>query len=107
MSDIICARCGEPWDSTGGLHYTHSDLEEDDYQGLLEGAGCPCCRANLRQDEALAYDPEIVEAWRRSVERLAEGVDEFMFATYEKEPTRVPLNPLLRYIRDDPRSTEP
>lgn len=66
MADIAC-RCGEPWDSTGGLHYTHSDLSWWQYDQLVRGIGCPCCEGEFDQD------PQRDEAWRRSVQFLADG----------------------------------
>jgi hypothetical protein len=102
MADIICARCGEPWDSTGGLHPSHSDMEVEDYNDLLQGAGCPCCRSNLRvaadihgcsMDEA-AYSEENVDAWRASIERVSEGEYEYMYLTQGKEPLRTKVSVL-------------
>lgn len=41
MSDIYCAKCGEPWDAYGVYH---GDMDEDEKSRFLSGAGCPCCR---------------------------------------------------------------
>jgi hypothetical protein len=66
MTDIIC-RCGEPWDSTGGLHHSHSDLTWWQYEQLVRGLGCPSCEGEFAQT------PEADDAWRRSVQFLANG----------------------------------
>ncbi len=42
MSDIPCARCGEPW-SFRGMHWTSSDLNWLAAWDLFVGRGCPCC----------------------------------------------------------------
>ena len=110
MSDICCARCGEPWDSTGGLHYTHSDLREDAYTALLEGRGCPCCEGDpianeswdngdyttMTDDELKERQAACVAAWRHSVEALSEGDPEFMFESFEQAP-KPPYDDLTRY----------
>lgn len=66
MTDLIC-RCGEPWDSTRGLHHTHSDLPWWEYEQLVRGLGCPSCAGEFDQT------PENDEAWRNSVQYLANG----------------------------------
>ena len=96
MSDIICARCGEPWDSTGGIHHSHSDLNVIQYEVLLEGRGCPCCHGDPQHfvdiDHATVIEisdeerKRWVEQWRKSVERLSEGDPNYMYETFEKEP---------------------
>lgn len=40
MSDIHCAKCGEPWDSYG---VRHGDMTSSESQRFLKGEGCPCC----------------------------------------------------------------
>lgn len=96
MSDIICARCGEPWDSTGGLNWSHSDLSYRQYQLLLEGRGCPCCHGDPQHladiDHMTVIEitdehrQEWIQRWRRSVEHLSEGLPEYQYETFEKEP---------------------
>jgi len=39
--DIICRKCGEPWDSYGVHH--RMDMDEEEAQRFLRGEGCPCC----------------------------------------------------------------
>lgn len=70
MADIIC-RCGEPWDSTGGLHFTHSDLPWHSYDQLIRGMGCPCCEGKFKP--SISRDL----AWRESLEALSEGLKPF------------------------------
>lgn len=41
MSDILCAKCGEPWDLYG---VNHVDMKPDEAKKFLAGKGCPCCR---------------------------------------------------------------
>lgn len=81
MSDIICARCGEPWDSTGGLHYSNSDLDKESYQELLQGICCPCCDC----EKPKLTDSQI-EAWQTSIERLSDGMPEFEYRIDNKRP---------------------
>ena len=92
MADIICARCGEPWDCTGGLHHSHTDLCEEDFEALLHGGGCPSCTSNLQgladDPNDAAYDPENITRWQRSVERLSEGEGDYLYYTFETPPDR-------------------
>lgn len=37
MADIICAKCGEPWDAYGVRN------GDPDAKRFLKGEGCPCC----------------------------------------------------------------
>ena len=111
MSDIICARCGEPWDSTGGIHYSHSDLSASQYELLLEGRGCPCCHGDpqhfvdidhMTVDEITDEQrQEWIEQWRRSVERLSEGRPEYEYVVMEKKP----LPPLIDERRYEDHET--
>lgn len=41
MSDITCAKCGEPWDSYG---VRNGDMTPGERKRFLAGEGCPCCR---------------------------------------------------------------
>lgn len=66
MSDLLC-RCGEPWDSTGGLNFTHSDMPWWEYDQCVRGHGCPSCGGEFSADAARDL------AWHRSVEFLANG----------------------------------
>ncbi len=40
MSDITCAKCGEPWDAYG---VRHGDMDDEEAERFLNGEGCPCC----------------------------------------------------------------
>lgn len=97
MASICCARCGEPWDSTGGIHHSHSDLTEKQYQLLLEGRGCPTCcgdpmnHAGFAEAIAMGGDEhemrqEAVRQWRRSIEALSEGEYDYCYESLEKQP---------------------
>ena len=81
MSDIKCAKCGEPWDSSGGLHYTHSDLTVLDYAKLVWGESCPCCK-----DSGQEATDETVLDWQKSIERLSEGNTEYAHFTWLTVP---------------------
>lgn len=89
VANLICARCGEPWDCTGGLHFTHTDMVEQDFKALLAGSGCLCCRENLGDENNPEQwsDTKIV-AWQESVEALSEGQPEYMYATFDVRPNR-------------------
>ena len=104
MSDIFCARCGEAWDSTGGLHYSHTVLDARDHALLLAGSGCPCCAENLKdlaesclveEMNLVAYGPEFIQRWRKSIQHLSEGEYEFCYVDTEQEPERVPIENLM------------
>jgi len=41
--DLICNRCGEPFDSYG---VRHGDMTEEERERFLRGGGCPCCTKN-------------------------------------------------------------
>lgn len=41
MGDILCAKCGEPWDSYG---VRHGDMEASAAARFNKGEGCPSCR---------------------------------------------------------------
>lgn len=38
--DLICNRCGEPWDAYG---VRHDDMTKEEAEIFLRGGGCPCC----------------------------------------------------------------
>lgn len=40
MSDIYCAKCGEPWDAWG---VRNGDMTEEEAKLFLKGMGCPAC----------------------------------------------------------------
>lgn len=80
MSDIICAKCGEPW-HTRGLHFSHTDLSENDFEDLLAGECCPAC---IRLDKLPT--PETILAWQGSIQRVSEGRPEWQYLTDSKVP---------------------
>lgn len=87
MADIICARCGEPWDTGHGLHWQNSDLEEGDYNNLISGFGCPCCESKLSEFEYTEAEiAENIEAWQRSIEYFDEGVGEYEYHSDNVRP---------------------
>jgi hypothetical protein len=44
MSDVICPKCGEPWDAYGITYAKgEGDLTLDEVKRFLRGEGCPSC----------------------------------------------------------------
>ena len=44
MGDIICVRCGEPWDAFGITYAKgEGDMSPEEIKNFLEGRGCPSC----------------------------------------------------------------
>ena len=72
MADIICRVCGEPWDSTGGLHHSHSDLTWWQYKQLIHGMGCPCCGGEYPEHTDTEARNDIFDRWESSIVNLAE-----------------------------------
>lgn len=66
MADVVC-RCGEPQDSTGGLHFSHAGMEWWVYDQLIRGCGCPTCGGDFKPTK------ERDERWHRSVQFLSDG----------------------------------
>ncbi len=64
MSDITCARCGEPWDAYEVFH----EFEKNEKELFLSGDSCPCCAG-----KSIEPDSQIVEAWAES---LLEATDD-------------------------------
>ena len=51
MGDILCRRCGEPWDAYG---VTHGDMTALEARRFRAGKGCPVCwkaRARVAHEE--------------------------------------------------------
>ncbi len=64
MSDIVCARCGEPWNA----YEVFYEFEQDDKEQFLSGNGCLSCFGKTIQPDA-----QTVEAWAES---LLEATDD-------------------------------
>lgn len=45
MSDIFCAKCGEPWDAFG---VRHGDMTISEAEKFMSGQGCPACGFGTR-----------------------------------------------------------
>lgn len=75
MAEIYCKRCAEPWDSTGGLHHSHTDLNAYDHERLVRGMGCPCCRDKIAVCAPITAEERAIMAdqWERSIVALSEG----------------------------------
>ncbi len=46
--DVVCARCGEPWDIH---HVLHDEPQSFERRGCLIGR-CPCCPERVALDDA-------------------------------------------------------
>lgn len=62
--DIICRKCGEPWDAYGARH---GDMTPGEYRAFIRGDGCPCC-----PDEA---DPDGRDWTMEFLQSLEEATD--------------------------------
>lgn len=52
--DLICSKCGEPWEVG---HVLHEEPERFNREGSLI-LGCPCCDANLEYQSENLSEPE-------------------------------------------------
>ena len=59
MGDVICARCGEPWE----YYYVMHEMGEFTKSQLLGGFRCPCCKG--KHDSELPGKHS--EEWMRSL----------------------------------------
>lgn len=83
MSDLLCQRCGEPWD----IFYITDDMTEEERQDFHAGRGCPCCRNTPDEDLKLSprqKDAVEIQAAMRSVlgddlDGLAAEMEDFGF----------------------------
>lgn len=48
MGDVICRKCGEPWDWYGIYH--HEDMDVVDANRFIKGQGCPSCNFGKKLD---------------------------------------------------------
>ncbi len=75
--DLICTRCGEPWDLDYVLHEEPRAFKR--HYGRIDR--CPCCPANppelsSRERERLAMVTEIANLCRHDIEAAAKMLDE-------------------------------
>ena len=56
MSDLLCQRCGEPWD----LYYVTHEMTDEERKDFHAGKGCPCCCKT--PDEDLNLSPRQKDA---------------------------------------------
>ena len=75
MAEIYCKQCAEPWDSTGGLHWSHTDLDAYEHERLIRGIGCPCCPGKIAVCAPITDEERAImaEQWERSIIALSEG----------------------------------
>ena len=52
--DVLCERCGEPWDTD----YVRHDMTQHEQDKFWAGNGCPCCH----EDETPALTGRKLEA---------------------------------------------
>jgi len=57
MGDIVCAICGEPWDSYG---IRHGDMTPEEAQKFLQGKGCPCCPQDKVDSHPAEYEEQFL-----------------------------------------------
>ncbi len=57
MCDILCRKCGEPWDVHGIINDVMSKKES---RKFLEGEGCPSCSFGQKQHFKSALNKEIL-----------------------------------------------
>ena len=68
MSDIYCAKCGEPWDAYGVYHC--DDMDASEKKRFLRGEGCPACGFGRKASKASG------ESILRAAESEIEASDE-------------------------------
>ena len=72
MSDIYCAKCGEPWDAYGVYHC--DDMDASEKKQFLRGEGCPACGFGRKLEK---QDKEsILQGFLRAAESEIEASDE-------------------------------
>ena len=72
MSDIYCARCGEPWDAYGVYHC--DDMDQDEKRRFLRGEGCPACHFGWKLKGQ--NRESILQGFLRAAESEIEASDE-------------------------------
>jgi len=83
--DILCTRCGEPWD----LCSLNEDMDPHEKGRLLRGEGCPCCygkplegdtkmRADATHEARLAQEA-MQSVLGDDLDGLAAGMEDFGF----------------------------
>uniref|UniRef100_A0A6M3M6M9 Uncharacterized protein n=1 Tax=viral metagenome TaxID=1070528 RepID=A0A6M3M6M9_9ZZZZ len=50
--DILCTRCGEPWD----VFSLVDDMSPEEAKDLKAGQGCPCCAEKEKCDKDIACE---------------------------------------------------
>ena len=69
--DMLCQRCGEPWDLYG---VQHGDMTPEERDRFLAGRGCPSCYGK-RQPELSERQKTAVAAQRAMREVLGDDLD--------------------------------
>lgn len=68
--DILCTRCGEPWD----VFSLTDDMTPEEAEALKAGRGCPCC-ASTPDEELHNINPEGSYAQRHLADILGDDID--------------------------------
>lgn len=77
--DILCTRCGEPWD----VYSLVEDMSPKEAEDLKAGRGCPCCSkidsANLHpiNDDARYIQRELASVLGEDIDGLAATMEDF------------------------------
>lgn len=79
--DLLCQRCGEPWDAC------LDDLTEQEKADFHASRGCPCCRnkpdadihLSPRQQEAVTVQTAMRDVLGDDIDGLAAEMEDFGF----------------------------
>jgi hypothetical protein len=64
MGDIICRKCGEPWDAYGVFH---GDMTPEERRRFLRGEGCPICDFGRKIKKTKKEQEELTEEFLLSL----------------------------------------
>lgn len=81
--DLLCQRCGEPWD----FFYITDEMTEEERRDFHAGRGCPCCRnkpdadihLSPRQQEAVTVQTAMRDVLGDDIDGLAAEMEDFGF----------------------------
>jgi len=81
--DLLCQRCGEPWD----FFYITDEMTEEERRDFHAGRGCPCCckkatadiHLSPRQQEATEVQAILRDVLGDDIDGLAAEMEDFGF----------------------------
>ena len=81
--DLLCQRCGEPWD----IFYITDEMTEEERKDFHAGRGCPsCCKTpdeglhlSERQKDAVAAQAAMRDVLGDDIDGLAAEMEDFGF----------------------------